>query len=108
MNSHSVRLAVVITLLVAHSLLTLQSLIEFSFVELFTRAMADSAGRQVFADLCISILLIDVWMLEDARKHNRSAWPFVIMSVPLGSFATLLYLARREWDASRTPAAVRA
>jgi hypothetical protein len=37
-----------------------------------------------------------VWMLDDARRNQLSAWPFVLITLGGGAFGPLLYLIWRE------------
>ena len=53
-------------------------------------------GAQVFTDLVIALLLACVWMVYDARERGLSAWPFIAITLVLGSFGPLLYLVVRE------------
>ncbi|MDT8429440.1 MAG: DUF2834 domain-containing protein [Pseudomonadales bacterium] len=51
-----------------------------------------TAGGQVFADLAIALLLFLVWMWRDARAEGRNPWPWLVVTLTLGSFGPLLYL----------------
>ncbi len=53
-------------------------------------------GGQVFADLVILAVLACIWMVKDAPAHGLSPWPFVVLTVVLGSFGPLSYLLLRE------------
>lgn len=64
-------------------------------------------GAQVFTDLVIMGLIAIYWMIRDARTHRVAAWPFVVLTLALGSFGPLLYLIVRELrttSTSRQPA----
>ena len=62
-------------------------------------------GGQVFTDLVISLTLIMVWMWRDAKNTGRNVWPWILMTLALGSFGPLLYLLTRKSTATATQAA---
>lgn len=51
---------------------------------------------QVFTDLVIALLLAMAWMYQDARAIGRTAWPWMIATLALGSFGPLIYLLARR------------
>jgi len=84
-------------------------LVTLSFAALSTIALLDAgyvgiirphfqswAGAQVFADLVILAVMVCVWMRRDAAARGISPWPFILITLFLGSFGPLLYLLRRE------------
>jgi hypothetical protein len=70
-------------------------LFDVGYAGIFRAALGSSGGIQVLCDLCISLSLVCVWMVQDARQRGRSAWPFVVATLLLGSFGPLLYLLLR-------------
>jgi len=54
---------------------------------------------QVFVDLVVMGLITIGWMVGDARRHGLPAWPFVVLTLALGSIGPLTYLTVRAWRA---------
>ncbi|MDJ0879020.1 MAG: DUF2834 domain-containing protein [Halieaceae bacterium] len=82
-----------IAILIPFSLLTIYAVMEAGYVGIFDYQRHSPAGWQVFADLVIALLLVFVWMIPDARRAGRNPWPWVVLTLLLGSFGPLLYLA---------------
>jgi len=57
--------------------------------------MQTFAGQQVFADLTIALTLIMIWIYRDAKALNRNPWPWIVVTLILGSFGPLGYLISR-------------
>lgn len=49
-------------------------------------------GWQVFADLVIALLLLLSFLIPHAQSVGRNPWPWVLLTLLLGSFGPLLYL----------------
>ena len=61
----------------------------------FYRQLYESpAAWQMLADIGIARGLVLWWMWRDARRSNRAFWPWVPVTLVLGSFGPLLYLLR--------------
>jgi hypothetical protein len=58
---------------------------------------AASWGTQILLDLVISLGLVCTWLIGDARRRGRRAWPWVVATPIFGSLSPLLYLVVREW-----------
>jgi RsiW-degrading membrane proteinase PrsW (M82 family) len=82
-----------ITLLVPFAALTVYAVLDVGYIEIFDYHRHSSAGWQVFADLVIALVLVLCWLIPDARKAGRNPWPWVVMTLFLGSLSPLLYLA---------------
>ena len=70
----------------------------YGIVGFFRIALANFAGVATFADLIIALVLILVWIGDDARRRNVSAIPYLVLTIALGSIGPLVYLIRRASD----------
>jgi len=53
---------------------------------------------QIFADLVIAAIVIDIWIYRDAKRRGRNPWPWIVASPLVGMFAPLGYLLTRKDD----------
>ena len=89
--------ALLSTVLVAFSALTGVALIEHDGPQgILTHAFANSAGLQLFFDLAIALALFLVWLWNDAKASGRNPWPWIVLTLSIGSFGPLLYLLLRK------------
>lgn len=85
-------------ILVPFTALTLYALYDVGFVGLLKYQAAQSGGIQVFADLSIALLFFVLWMVPHARHTGRNPWPYIVMTLVLGSYGPLLYFALASSD----------
>lgn len=78
----------------------------YGYVGFFRMVLANFAGLTAFVDLLIALVLIIVWIGDDARERNVSAIPYLILTIALGSIGPLLYLIRRFGDRTDRAAAI--
>lgn len=74
------------------AILTGYALMQHGYWGLFEYQFQSAAGWQVLADLVIVCLLAMAWMVQDARKTGRTAWPYLLATLALGAFGPLAYL----------------
>lgn len=56
------------------------------------------SSLQIYADLVIAIVVISVWIHNDARARGRNPWPWIVASLIVGMFGPLVYLLARRRD----------
>jgi hypothetical protein len=91
-----------LAILIPFSLLTAYAVAEVGYIGIFDYQRHSPAGWQVIADLVIALLLVLLWLVNDARKKGRSPWPWVALTLATGSFGPLLYILFA--DKRETPA----
>ncbi|TJY59865.1 DUF2834 domain-containing protein [Sinimarinibacterium sp. CAU 1509] len=74
------------------AVLTGYAVMDAGYVGIFEHLLISSAGWQVGADLVIVCSLAMIWMFNDARRTGRNVWPYLLLTLTLGSFGPLLYL----------------
>ena len=57
-------------------------------------------GLQLACDFLVALGLVSWWMVADARERGVAAWPFLLLTLTLGSIGPLVYLNWREWTAT--------
>jgi hypothetical protein len=93
MNTKQIVLAIVLADFAA---LTGYAVYAHGFAGFFALATANLATLTAFADLCIALGLIAMWMWQDARDRGWSPLPYLLLTLTLGSIGPLVYLIRRE------------
>ena len=64
----------------------------FGFLELAGR---EWWALQMLIDLVIALMFAAGWMIADARKRGITTWPYIVLTVFLGSIGILAYCVRR-------------
>jgi hypothetical protein len=85
-----------VAVLVAFGALTFLALADVGYWGIIAPHFRSWGGAQVFTDLVILGVLACIWMVKDAPAQGLSPWPFVAVTVVLGSFGPLGYLLLRE------------
>jgi len=81
-----------IAILIPFSILSAYAVSKVGYIGIFDYHRHSPAGWQVFVDLVIACVLMLVWLIPEARRNGISPWPYVGVTVFLGSFGPLLYL----------------
>lgn len=89
------RTLIVITLIL-FGVLSAAALWQHGYFGIFALHFQTFGGAQVLADLTIALVLVMVWMWHDAKASGRNVWPWIAMTLALGSFGPLLYLLTRK------------
>jgi hypothetical protein len=53
-------------------------------------------AAQMLVDLVISLALAMGWLVPDAKRSDISPWPYVALTLLVGSISPLAYLVHRE------------
>ena len=64
----------------------------FGFLSLAHR---EPWALQMLLDLVIASSFAIGWMHHDAKKRGIKTWPYVVMTIALGSIGVLVYVVRR-------------
>ena len=90
-----------IVVLALFSVLSGVALWQHGYWGLFAPAFTNTGAAQVLVDLGIALSLFLVWMWRDAARLGRNPWPWLLITLALGSFGPLLYLLTRREPAAR-------
>lgn len=84
---------IALVLLIPFLGLTVYAISQVGYVGIIDYQRYSPAGWQVLADLVIAIVLILLWLIPNAKATGRNPWPYVALSIFLGSIGPLIYLA---------------
>jgi hypothetical protein len=92
----SIRLLALIVVIGLFGVLSAIAMMDVGYFGIIEPHFQSWGGGQVLADLVILAVLACFWMVADARERGLNAWPFVIITLVVGSFGPLFYLVLRE------------
>lgn len=92
------RRSLIAVVLISFSVLSAIALWQHGYLGIFAHEFQNTAGMQVLADLVIALSVFLVWMWRDARAIGRNPWPWLVMTLAIGSFGPLLYLLTRKTE----------
>lgn len=93
--------ALLITVTAAFALFTAAVVAHTGLLGFYRQLLDSPAAWQTLVDIGIALTLVLVWMHQDARRSGRAFWPWVPVTLALGSFGPLLYLLRRPAGGDR-------
>lgn len=103
----SPRLLATVAVLGVFSVYSIAITIEHGYFGFLEVAMREPWAMQMLIDVALAIGCFTMFAIPDAKKHGLTVWPYVIVSIFLGSIGALAYLVHREVvlrRAVRTPA----
>jgi hypothetical protein len=83
---------ILITALIALSIITALALWYDGLWGILAPNFQSFGEFQVFFDLIIALGLFIVWMWRDALNAGRNPWPWLLITLSVGSFGPLIYL----------------
>ena len=95
MNRLNPRTILIITL-VFFGALTALTLWYDGVIGVFASIAGSFGSAQIYVDLVIAIVLINVWIWHDAKSRGRNPWPWIVAAMLVGSFSPLVYLLTRK------------
>jgi hypothetical protein len=95
----SPRLLALILVIGLFGMLTAAALMDVGYFGIIAPHFQSWGAGQVFADLVILCALSCIWMVVDGRGRGINPWPFIVVTLFLGSFGVLGYLVLRELKA---------
>ena len=73
---------------------------DVGYFGLLQQAVSTNVGQQVSIDLVLACTMVLVFVHRDAKQRGVAFWPWVLLTVALGSIGPLAYFAYTGW---RTP-----
>jgi uncharacterized membrane protein len=92
------RVLIVITLVLL-GILTGMAVWHDGITGIFGSVFSSFGSAQIYVDLVIALVLIMIWMWQDAKATGRIVWPWIVATLLVGSFAPLVYLLTRKSSA---------
>ena len=90
------RIAVLVGALLVFGAVSAVALAEHGYLGLWAFLFQGSAERQVALDLTVAMFLVLSWVVADARTSGVPAWPYIVVTLFMGSLGPLGYLLHRE------------
>lgn len=86
---------IIIIVLILFGALSVVAVWQEGVISIFSAIPRSLGSVQIFVDLVIACMLINVWIWRDAKEQGRNPWPWIIMTLAIGSFGPLVYLLTR-------------
>lgn len=95
------RLALALLVLIPFALWSSLVVVDHGYFGFLELALREPWGAQVLTDLTIALVLFTSFAIPDARRRGITIWPYVVLTVLLGSIGALAYVVHREVAALR-------
>lgn len=86
---------IILLTLVLFGALTAVALWQDGIMGVFSSITRSAGSVQIYVDLVIACVLINVWVWRDAKEHGRNPWGWIIATFVVGTFSPLVYLLVR-------------
>ena len=78
--------------------MTVRAVNAFGYMGVIAMFQANAATQLLFLDLVLSLTLVCIWMVSDARTHQNAVVPFIIITLIFGIAGPLAYLILRGFS----------
>jgi len=82
--------------LIGFLFLTIRAVLAQGYMGVIAQFLANPGTQLLSADLVLSLSLVTIWMVLDARKKQNSFVPFLVITLIFGVAGPLLYLLLRD------------
>ncbi|MBN2695699.1 DUF2834 domain-containing protein [bacterium] len=86
----------IVTMLIIFGFLTIIAIYNDGVLGIFNSITHTYGSFQIYVDLVIACILINIWIWKDAKLKNRNPWIWIIMTLLSGCFSPLIYLLTRK------------
>lgn len=83
---------ILIAVLAAFGVFSGYAMLQVGYFGIWQAGLQNVGALQILCDLTVVCLLASIWMVDDARRTGRNAWPYVLVTLAAGSFGPLAYL----------------
>ena len=90
------RLFALMTALLAFTTYTLGVMYGHGVLGFLALAAREPWALQLLLDLLVMLTLFAFWVWRDSRERDLPRWPYVVLTVVMGSMGALAYLVHRE------------
>jgi hypothetical protein len=87
--------------LILFGILTTLAILHDGVTGVFASIIHSYGSLQIYVDLVIAAMLINIWIWHDARSQGRNPWGWIIATMIVGSFSPLVYLLTRRQSVSQ-------
>jgi hypothetical protein len=98
-----VRLFAIVSVFVVFTAYTVAVMVGHGVLGFLTLAAREPWALQLLVDLLVMLCLFAFWVWRDSRERRLPTWPYVALTLVMGSMGALLYLVHREIASRRTP-----